>query len=179
MRDIKKFGSNSINYIKFFLKEVIANMFLAYLIPVINILIIVLLNEKPGCNNAMMMNIINILLATNACYMASISSYFKLKEKYNQCAGYIKTIGIVISVVTFAISTYELQIDSFKISLMVYMASAIMTSLLCIVLTIFSKLEALEVDKRIMKTEVEKARDLIANSENTKEYDIDGEKFEV
>lgn len=154
-------------------------MFLAYLIPIINILIILFVNSNTNGNNVLVLNIINILIATNACYMASISSYYKFKEKYNKCASYIKTIGIVISAVTFAISTYELQINAFSIPLSVYNLSAAISSVLCIILTIFSKLESLEIDKRVKKTEIEKAKELISSSEQKEKFDINGEEFEV
>lgn len=167
-----------LNSLVFFFRDVIANMFLAYLIPVINILIILFISSETN-DNVLVMNIINILIATNACYMASISSYYRFKEKYNKCASYIKTIGIVISAVTFAISTYELQISAFSISLRVYNISAIISSVLCIILTIFAKLESVEIDKRVKKTEIEKAKELITSSEQKKTFNINGETFEV
>lgn len=174
-----KQAKNIINCIVFFFKEVIMNMFLAYLIPLINILIILFVNKETNSNNVLIMNVINILIATNACYMASISSYYRIKEKYNKCAGYIKTFGIVISAVAFAISTYELQINNFNIPFNVYNVSAIISSALCIILTVFSKLESLEIDKRVEKSEMEKVKELIVNSEQKETFDIDGQKFEV
>lgn len=167
------------NYVAFFLKEVMMNMFLAYLVPIINILIILFVDRKTNSNNVLIMNVINILIATNACYMASIVSYYRFKEKYNKCASYIKTFGIVISAVTFAISTYELQINEFNMPVSVYNISAIISSVLCIIMTVFSKLESLEIEKRVDKSELEKAKKLISNSEQKDTFDIDGEKFEV
>lgn len=163
---------------KFFIKNVLTNMILSYIIPVLNIVIIVLLSNGTR-DKTVTMNGVNILLANNACYIASISSYYKINEKYNTISGHIKTLGLVISAVAFAISTYELQRNNFNISVVVYEICAAATSLLCIVLTVYAQLENLEIDKRIEKSELERAKDIISRSEEKDSFDLDGDNFQV
>lgn len=165
--------------LKFFFTKVLSSMILSYVIPIINIVIIVLLSNEVSNNKIVVMNSINILIANNACYIASISSYYKINEKYNMISGYIKTLGLVISAVAFAISTYELQRNNFGISLIVYKICAVVTSILCIVLTVFAQLENVEIDKRIEKSQLEKAKDIIRKSEGKESFDLDGDNFQV
>lgn len=176
---MKHLGSKIIGYLCFLFKSVLANMFLSYLIPIINIIIICLLDTQSNNRNILTMSVINILIATNACYIASISSYYKINEKYNQIANYIKTFGLVISTVTFAISTYELQKNSFNISPIVYEGCAIITSILCVLLTIYAKLENLEIEKIVRKNEIENAYKIIEHSKETKSYNVNGNNYEV
>lgn len=154
-------------------------MIFSYIIPVINIVIIVLLSDVTGNNMIVIMNGINILIANNACYMASIASYYKINEKFNAVSGHVKTLGLVISAVTFAISTYELQRNLFYIPVIIYEISAVFTSILCIILTVFAQLEDVEINKRIEKSQLEKAKDIISKSEEKKSYDLDGDHFQV
>lgn len=154
-------------------------MIFSYIIPIVNIVIIVLLSNGATNNKTVIMNGINILIANNACYIASISSYYKINEKYNIISGHIKTLGLVISTVAFAISTYELQQNNFSISVVVYEVCAIITSFLCIILTVFAQLENVEIDKRIKKSVLEKAKDIISKSETKESFDLDGDNFQV
>ena len=165
--------------IKFLVCKVLGNMIFAYIIPVINILIVVFLNNEADKHIFTLMNGLNIFLATNACYIASISSYYKLNDKYNVIAGNIKTLGLIISVVTFAVSTYELQREQYNLPIELYYTVTIITSLFCIVLTVFAQLETSEIEKRVEQTEVEKAEKIIEQSKNKKEFEIDGENFKV
>ena len=154
-------------------------MILSYIITILNIVIIVLLSNGAINNKTVIMNGSNVLIANNACYIASISSYYKINEKYNIISGYIKTLGLVISTVAFAISTYELQQNNFSIPVVVYEVCAIITSSLCIILTVFAQLENVEIDKRIEKSELEKAKDIISKSETKGSFNLDGDNFQV
>lgn len=165
--------------LKFFLTKVLSSMVLSYIIPIINIVIIVLLSNGVSNDKIVVMNGINILTANNACYIASISSYYKINEKYNMISGYIKTLGLVISAVAFAISTYELQRNNFGISVIVYEICAAVTSILCIILTVFVQLENVEIDKRIEKSQLERAKDIISRSGEKASFDLDGDHFQV
>lgn len=165
--------------IKFFVCKVLGNMIFAYIIPVINILIVVFLNAGVDKSVFTLMNGLNIFLATNACYIASINCYYKLNEKYNVIANNIKVLGLIISVVTFTVSTYELQRNEYYLPIGIYNIVTIITSLICIILTVFSQLENVEVEKIIQLSEEEKAEKIIEQAKNKNEFQIDGENFTV
>lgn len=180
LKNIKNLESkDNMERIKFFVCKVLGSMIFAYIIPVINILIIVLLNAEADKSVFTLMNVLNIFLATNACYIASISSYYKLNDKYNLPASNIKNLGLIISVVTFAFSTYELQRGQYYIPIGAYNIATVVTSFFCIILTVFAQMERAEIEKRVEQSEVEKAQKLIEQSKNKKNFDLDGENFKV
>lgn len=180
LKNIKNLESkDNMERIKFFVCKVLGSMIFAYIIPVINILIIVLLNAEADKSVFALMNVLNIFLATNACYIASISSYYKLNDKYNSSASNIKNLGLIISVVAFAFSTYELQRGQYYFPIEFYNIATIVTSFFCIVLTVFAQMERAEIEKRVEQSEVEKAQKIIEQAKNKKNFDLDGENFRV
>lgn len=170
---------NKISSVINIIVDVISSMFLAYLIPIVNIVIIYFGNVDKDIDIIWKFNATNIILATNACYIASVLTQYKLKEKYNKYAGYIKTVGLVISTVFFAISTLELQIEKYTIPEWVYILVVVITSVFCVILCVFAQLESNEIDKKIEKSNYDKAIELINDSKKNESFEWNGENFQV
>lgn len=166
-----------INGIQFIL-QVLGSLVLSYLIPLINIFIICCVESEIN-NKYIEMNAINILLATNACFLAGVSSNYKINDKYNDIASFLKTLGLVVSTVAFAISTYELQNGVFAIHTSIYYVVAFLTTGIGVIMTFFSIIETSAFHKRYELGEVERAKKIIESSNQQNQYMINGDSFMV
>lgn len=83
-------------------------MFLVYFIPFVNILLIAFC----GINQISIQNFLNIILATNACYLMTSDRYFVFTKQKNSKYTYLKHINFALSVTFFAVSTILLQFEN-------------------------------------------------------------------
>lgn len=106
---------------------------MAYFLPIINIGLVLIISAE---NKDSYYTIINIILATNVCFVMGITNYFKINTKYNGVNNFLRTITLVTCAVAFGISTYEIEMNNInRLPIYIYgviaFASFMIVILLC------------------------------------------------
>lgn len=154
------------------LGSTVGNIIISYLIPILNIVIIYILKNN---NNLSIYNCLNILLATNSCCIIGISSYLKINKSYNDLYSILKNLGLGICLVSFGISTFEIESNSLgMMPIWFYKISTIISFIVAFILLIIAKKEEFDVNKTLDEIEAQR---IVSKSKSLKEENIDGDVF--
>ena len=117
-------------------------MIISYIIPIINVLIIYGIQRDDFTFN---LNIINIVLVTNACFITSLVYLIDNKREITKVLN-IVTLIIVVVLFSFSIAQIEKQTTIF--SLDIYKFGAFATLCLSILFGLISKYEEVEAESK-------------------------------
>ncbi|WP_224483478.1 hypothetical protein [Robertkochia aurantiaca] len=117
-------------------------MIISYIIPIINVLIIYGIR---GDNFSLDLNIINIVLVTNACFITSLVYLINNNREITKALN-IVTLIIVVVLFSFSIAQIEKQTPIF--SLDIYKSGAIATFCLSILFGLISKYDEVEAESK-------------------------------
>jgi len=117
------------------LQETFSWFIMSYLVSIINIGIIWGINSNFSIN----INILNIILVTNAGFLTSLFFLTYSLEKKRKFIYTLTIITYVITIVLFTISIVQIEIVKNIFSLNVYTISVILTFLISILLGLISK----------------------------------------
>lgn len=156
--DWNKIGKSILIFIKNIpstLKKTSIWLLISYLIPIINVGIIW---GMRGEKFKLDLNIISIIIVTNACFVTSL---VYLSNKKREISKIINITTLVIAVVLFALSIVEIEQQKQIFSLSIYKFGAFLTLGLSILFGLISKYDEVEAES---KSRAERGR----NTENTK-----------
>lgn len=122
------------------LKETLIWFISSYLISIINILIIWGMRKNFGLD----LNIINIVLVTNAGFLTSVFLLLYLSEKKRKTIFTLAIIIYVITITLFSISIVQIESETNIFTYKVYEISAIILFGLSILLGLISKYDEVE-----------------------------------
>ena len=124
------------------LKKTSVWLIISYLIPILNIGIIWgIQGDKFSFN----LNILSILLATNACF---ITSLVYLIDNEREITKILNTVTFVIAVVLFAFSIAQQELKTTIFSVDIYRFGALLTLILSIIFGLISKYDEVEATSR-------------------------------
>ncbi|WP_299149471.1 hypothetical protein [uncultured Dokdonia sp.] len=112
-------------------------LIISYLIPIINIGIIGGIRSELKAD----LSILSILLVTNACF---ITSLVFLIDKKRELTNVLNTITLVVSIVLFAFSIAQMELDTKIFPLSIYKSGAYITLVLSIFIGLVSKYDEVE-----------------------------------
>ncbi|MBW9155513.1 hypothetical protein [Clostridium tagluense] len=142
---------------------------LSYLIPIINIVII--LGVKKG-QGVYWLGIVNIILATNACFIIGAMNYIYNSLKDRETANFLAFIGLAICIAAFGISTFEIEMKiSGGIPQIFYNTSAILSFIICLILAYVSQKEEI-VKKNYIQSIIQKGK-------SADQTEINGQNFKL
>jgi hypothetical protein len=112
-------------------------LIISYLIPIINIFIIWGIRKVLTFD----INILNIILVTNACF---ITSLVFLIDKKREITNVLNVITLVFSIVLFAFSIAQMELKTQIFSEALYKGGALFTFILAILIGLVSKYDQVE-----------------------------------
>jgi len=124
------------------LKKTSVWLIISYLIPILNIGIIWgIQGDKFSFN----LNILSILLATNACF---ITSLVYLIDNEREITKILNTVTFVIAVVLFAFSIAQQELKTTIFNIEIYRFGSLLTLILSIIFGLISKYDEVEAKSR-------------------------------
>lgn len=145
------------------LKKTSVWMIISYIIPIINVLIIWGMQRGDFSFN---LNIINIILVTNACFITSLVYLIDNKREITKV---LNIVTLIIVVVLFSFSIAQIEKNTIIFSLDIYKIGAFVTLCLSILFGLISKYDEVEAES---KTRASKGK-------NTKETTIAGKSIKL
>ncbi|MDD4683914.1 MAG: hypothetical protein PHD45_01615 [Bacteroidales bacterium] len=113
-------------------------MIASYIVPILNILIILGIKRE---NFSFDINIINIILVTNACFLASLCCLINFKSEYIKT---FKNITLMVVIVLFAFAIVQNEIQEPIFTLNIYKYGTLVTFLASFFLGLISKYDEVE-----------------------------------
>ncbi len=147
-------------------KETFIWLSISYLIPIINIGIIWGIQRD---NFEMSIEIVSIILVTNACFFTSLFYLVFSNKKERKLLNTINIVTYVITVVLFTVSIIEVEILQSLFSLELYKVGALLTFLIAILLGLISKYDEVEAISRVRAEK----------SKRTTSTNLDGKKVKI
>ena len=144
--DWNKIGESILIFIKNIpntLKKTSIWLLISYLIPIINVAIIW---GMKGKNFKLDLNIISIIIVTNACFVTSL---VYLSDKKREISKILNISTLVITVVLFALSIVEIEQKKQIFPLNIYKIGAFLTLGLSILFGLISKYDEVEAESRV------------------------------
>lgn len=126
-----------LKYIPSTIKKTSIWLIISYLIPIINVAIIWGIRSKFSLD----INILSIILVTNACF---ITSLVFLIDKKRELINVLNTMTLVVSIVLFAFSVAQIELHTHILGDSVYKGGAIITLVLSILIGLVSKYDEVE-----------------------------------
>jgi hypothetical protein len=112
-------------------------LIISYLIPIINIGIIGGIRSELKAD----LSILSILLVTNACF---ITSLVFLIDKKRELTNVLNTITLIVSIVLFAFSVAQIELNTVIFPLSIYELGAYITLVLSVFIGLVSKYDEVE-----------------------------------
>lgn len=117
-------------------------MIISYIIPIINILIIYGMQRE---NFSFDLNILNILLVTNACFITSLVYLINNKREITKV---LNIVTLIIVVVLFSLSIVQIQNNTKIFNLDIYRFGAFATFFISILFGLISKYDEVEAESK-------------------------------
>ena len=164
--DWNKIGNSILIFIKNIpstLKKTSIWLLISYLIPIINVTIIW---GMKGENFKLDLNIISIIIVTNACFVTSL---VYLSDKKREISKILNITTLVVTVVLFALSIVEIEQQKQIFPLSIYQTGAFLTLGLSILFGLISKYDEVEAE----------SKDRADKGKGTKETTIGGKSIKL
>jgi hypothetical protein len=160
--NLKKEILTFIKHIPSTIKKTSIWLIISYLIPIINVAIIW------GIRNELCldMNIISIILVTNACFVTSLVF---LIDKKRELTNVLNIITLVVSIVLFAFSVAQIELATQIFDKSLYKGGAVVTLVLSIFIGLVSKYDEVEA----------LSLELAQKGKSKTETNVDGQKVEL
>lgn len=120
------------------LKKTSVWLIISYLIPLINIFIIWGIR---GDSFYLDINIVSIILVTNACFLTSL---LYLVDKKKEITNILSIVTFVVSVILFAFSIAQMELRTTIFPLTIYQYGALITLIISIIFGLISKYNEVE-----------------------------------
>lgn len=117
-------------------------MIISYIIPIINILIIYGIKRDDFSFD---LNILNILLVTNACFITSLVYLIDNKREITKV---LNIVTLIIVVVLFSLSIVQIEINTNIFGLDIYRLGAFATLFISILFGLISKYDEVEAESK-------------------------------
>ena len=127
-------------------------MIISYIIPIMNILIIYGIQRD---NFSLKLNILNVILVTNACFITSLVYLIDNKREITKV---VNIVTLIFVVVLFSFSMVQVEIDTIIFTLEIYKYGAFVTLCLSILFGLIRKYDEVEAES---KARANKGKDII------------------
>lgn len=138
--DWRNFKQEILTFIKHIpstIKKTSIWLIISYLIPIINVAIIWGIRNELSLD----INVISIILVTNACFVTSLVF---LIDKKRELTNVLNIITLVVSIVLFAFSVAQIELATQIFDKSLYKGGAIVTLILSIFIGLVSKYDEVE-----------------------------------
>jgi hypothetical protein len=145
------------------LKKSMIWLFISYIIPLLNILILWAMRKA---NFKIDISVITIIIATNSCIITSLLHLFYLNEKKREFTFVGSIICILISVALYVLSLVQVELKNEFIDLKVYKWGSYLTLAFSILLLLISKYDEVQAVSEFKASESKKSNSTIVDGQN-------------
>lgn len=118
------------------LKETFIWLLLTYLLPLVNISILGCMNRYPILTN---LNVLNIVLVTNGCFLTSILSIFLSNKNKRKLMTTLCIAFYVVTITLFIISIIQIEFTINIFDIKIYQWGTVVTSIISVIIALLTK----------------------------------------